>query len=164
MTDDVDSSASDRTESLLALLDDVRRVVETARSMPMSSSALVNRAEVLDLVAAAREAVPDQVAAADRIVADAEAVLERGRQEAQRILADAQARAEDLVAEHEITTASQHRAAEIEAAAKARADQLEADADEYCDSRLAQFETDLGAIQQQVEAGRARLAARRQSR
>lgn len=155
---------ADPAEPLLALLDDLRSLIEHARNMPMSASAIVNRAEVLDLVAAAREAVPDQVAAADQIVADAEAVLARGRAEAASIVADARSKAEDLVSDHAITEVAQRKAADMVAEAKAKADKLEADADEYCDSRLAQFETDLAAITNQVAAGRARLAARRSER
>lgn len=155
---------ADPGEPLLALLGDLRHLVETARTMPMSASALLNRAEVLDLIDAAREAVPDQVAAADQIVADAEAVLQRGRAEAADIVARARTKAEDMTTEHEIANAARAKAQEIIAEASARAAKLEADADEYCDSRLGQFETDLGAISQQVAAGRARLAARRSAR
>lgn len=158
------SRREDRSAALLGLLDDVTHLVETARAMPMSASVLVNKAEVLDLVAAAREAVPDQVAAADRVVAEAEAVLARARTEAEQIISDAHAEAERLVSDHEITEGARKESAEIIAQATARAAKLEADADDYCDSRLAQFETDLAAVSQQVAAGRARLAARRSAR
>lgn len=155
---------SPEAAALLGLLDDLRTLVETARAMPMSASVLLNKAEVLDLVAAAREAVPDQVAAADRVVAEAEAVLSGARAESAQVLAAARAEAAELVAEHPITAAAHERAADIVAAAEEKAARLEADADAYCDSRLAQFETDLQAVAKQVEAGRARLAARRQPR
>ncbi len=156
MTEDT----SDRSAPLLAILDDVSSLVAAARAMPMSASVIVNRAEVLDLVAAARDAVPDQVAAADQIVADAESVLARAKAEADEVLAQARAEADRLVSAHEITEGAQTRAAEIVAAAEAKAVELEAGADDYCDARLAQFEVDLDAIKQQVLAGRARLAAR----
>lgn len=149
-----------RSDALLAILDDVGRVVESARPMPMSASVLVNKAEVLDLVAAAREAVPDQVAAADAIVAQAEGVLAEARAEADRLVAEARAEAARLTSEHEITQAARGSAEEILAAAQAQARDLERDADRYCDSRLAEFEADLAAIQQQAAAGRARLASR----
>lgn len=158
------STVSDRSAPLLAILDDVALVVQSARAMPMSASVIVNKAEVLDLVEAAREAVPDQVAAADQIVADAEAVRSRATAEAEQALADARIEAERIVSEHEITAAAHRRAEEIVAAAQARAAELEAGADDYCDSRLAQFEVDIDAVKQQVLAGRARLAARQGGR
>ena len=158
------STDPERQAPLLALLDDVADVVQGARAMPMSASVIVNRAEVLDLVAAARDAVPDQVAAADQIVSDAEAVLARAQAEAAQILADARADAERLVSDHEITQGAHGRAAEIVAAAQSKAAELEAGADSYCDSRLAQFEVDIDAVRQQVLAGRARLAARQGGR
>lgn len=153
--------AEDPAAGLLALLDDLRDVVEQARAMPMSASVLVNKAEVVDLIAAVREAVPDQVAAADRIVAEAEGVLARSTAEGSEILSSAQIEADRLVSAHEVTRLATERAAEIVAAAQDRAAKLEADADDYCDSRLAQFEVDLEAVTKQVAAGRARLAARR---
>lgn len=155
--------AEGQTEGLLVLLEDLRSVVEQARAMPMSASVLVNKAEVLDLIGAAREAVPDQVAAADRIVAEAESVLARSQAEAAQAVASAAVEAERLVSEHELTRLAEARAADIIAAADAKAARLEADADDYCDSRLSQFEVDLEAVAKQVAAGRARLAARRGS-
>lgn len=149
-----------RAAPLLGILDEAAALVRDARAMPMSASVLVNRAELLDLVAAARDAVPDQVEAADRIVADAEAVLTRARDEADEALEHARAEAERLVADHEITARAHERAAEIVAAAEAKAKELREGADDYCDRRLAQFEVDLDGVRQQVQAGRARLAAR----
>ncbi|WP_234417715.1 MULTISPECIES: hypothetical protein [Miniimonas] len=157
------SASDDRSAPLLGLLDDVATLLEHARAMPMSASVLVNKAEVLDLLAAAREAVPDQVAAADQVVAEAEKVLTRARAEAEAIVADARLRAEKLVDEHELTEGARTRAAEIVARAEQRAAELEAGADDYADSRLAQLETDLDAVKQQVLAGRARLAGRKSS-
>ncbi|GMA30851.1 hypothetical protein [Litorihabitans aurantiacus] len=158
------TNSADPSAPLLGLLDDVATLVSGARAMPMSASVMVNRAEVLDLVAAARDAVPDQVAAADQIVTDAEAVLSRAKDEAAQLVAKARAEAEELVSEHEITQGAHARAAEIEAAAQARVVELEAGADSYCDARLAQFEVDIDAVKQQVLAGRARLAARQGGR
>lgn len=154
----------DASAALLGLLDDLARVVSGARPMPMSASVLVNKAEVLDLIAAAREAVPDQVAAADLVVAQAQEVLARAHTEADGLRQEAREEAARLVSEHQITAEAREQAAEIVSQATDKAAQLEADADEYCDSRLAQFETDLGAVSQQVAAGRARLAARRSGR
>lgn len=96
------NSGANQGEALLAILDDITRQVQHARAVPMSASAMVNRAELLDLVAAAREAVPDQVAAADRIVAEAEGVRSHAVHEGEEIVAQAHAKAADLVAEHAI--------------------------------------------------------------
>lgn len=154
------NSGANQGEALLAILDDITRQVQHARAVPMSASAMVNRAELLDLVAAAREAVPDQVAAADRIVAEAEGVRSHAVHEGEEIVAQAHAKAADLVAEHAIVGEAKGRAAEIVAAAEEEAKGLRADSDRYADQRLAEMESDLDAALNQVRAGRARLAGR----
>jgi len=77
-------------DSLLAILDQLHELVTSARAMPMSASALVNRAEVLDLLTSARDVVPNQINEADRLMADADALLDGARAEAGEILARAQ--------------------------------------------------------------------------
>lgn len=151
-------------ESLIAILDELTDLVSSARAMPMSASALINRAEVLDLIESAKSVLPTQISQADTLIADADAVLERARREAAKILEKAHARAEQLVSEEAVVAAAQQRADEILAAAREQAEQLAIEADDYCDRQLAQFEIDLGAITNQVAAGRARLVERARGR
>jgi len=143
-------------ESLVAILDELTDLVTSARAMPMSASALVNRAEVLELIESAKAVLPSQISQADTLIADADAVLDRARREAAKILEKARARAEHLVSEQAVVHAAEQRAEEIVAAAR--------EADDYCDRQLAQFEIDLGAITNQVAAGRARLVERARGR
>lgn len=86
-------------ESLVAILDELTDLVAGARAMPMSASALINRAEVLELIESAKAVLPSQISQADTLVADADAVLDRARREAAKILEKARARADHLVSE-----------------------------------------------------------------
>lgn len=149
-----------RPEGLTGVLDALEQAVEQARAMPMSSSVLVNRAELLDLLAQARSILPGQLARADDVLADADAVLAAGRHEAEGIVEAARERAAELVGEQEVVRAAQRRAEEIVAEAEQVAAGLRRDADDYCDRRLADFEIDLGKVLAQVQAGRAKLAGR----
>lgn len=151
-------------ESLVAILDELSDLVAGARAMPMSASALINRAEVLELIESAKAVLPSQISQADTLVADADAVLERARREAAKILEKAHARAERLVSEEAVVAIANQRAEEIIAAARDRGEELAREADDYCDKQLAQFEIDLGAITNQVAAGRQRLIERARSR
>lgn len=165
MTDQptTDRPAADQPEDgadLLSILDELGELIARARPMPMSASVLVNKAEALELLAAARTVVPQEIHAADDIVADADAVLERARTRAAEIVAAAETTAEGLVAAERVTVLAQERAEQIVGDAEAAATKLAADADDYCDRQLAQFEIDLGAVTTQVQAGRAALAAR----
>ena len=67
-----------------------------------------------------------------------------------------QTRADELRSQ----AAAEARATAIIARGETAAKTLMRDADDYCDRRLADFEIDLGRINAQVTAGRAKLAAR----
>lgn len=149
-----------RPEGLTGVLDALEQVVGQARAMPMSSSVLVNRAELLDLLEQARSILPAQLAQADEVLADADAVLQDRQREAEEIVEAARERAAELVGEQEVVRAARRRAEEILAEAERTAAGLRRDADDYCDRRLADFEIDLGRVLAQVQAGRAKLAGR----
>ncbi len=148
------------TGRLNEVLDEIEEVVVAARAMPMSTSALVGREQLLSLVEQARAALPDQIAHADQVLADADRVLADAHSRAQEIVEAARQRAERLVSTDQIVREAQVRAAEIVADATGQAEDMRRDADDYCDRRLADFEIDLGRIVGQVQAGRAKLAGR----
>lgn len=153
-------AADDRVESLTAVLDALEHAVGTARAMPMSASVLVSRAELLDLVAQAREALPAQLGRADEVLSAADAERAAARADAERIEAAARRRAAELVEHESVVAQAVERAAEIVREAEETARGLRRDADDYCDRRLADFEIDLGKVLSQVQAGRAKLADR----
>ncbi len=160
---DPETGAQEHAEdgaSLLSILEELTELVRHAKSMPMSASVLVNRAEALELLDAARAVVPREIQTADAVVADAGAMVERAQQRADQILEDARARAEHLASKEGVVALATERAEQIVADAEARAAKLAADANDYCDRKMAQFEIDLGAIAAQVKAGREALAAR----
>ena len=151
---------SERTDSLIGVLDALEQALTTARPMPMSSSVLVSRAELLALVQQARESMPAEIGDAERVLAEADAARESARQEGERFEAAARRRAAELVGEQSVVAQAEQRAAEIVAAAEQKAAELRREADDYCDRRLADFEIDLGKVLAQVQAGRAKLAQR----
>jgi cell division septum initiation protein DivIVA len=142
-------------------LDELVRLVEDARAMPMSASALVNRAEVLELLAELGQLMPEQLDQADLLLADREAVVEQGRAEAARLVALAEAEHDRLVEETEVVRAARERAQIVENDAKAEAERLLAEADDYVDRKLGEFEIALDKLAAQVRRGGEHLAARR---
>ncbi|MHB1490698.1 MAG: hypothetical protein ACYCTH_09405, partial [Cellulomonas sp.] len=97
---------------------------------------------------------------ADDVLAAADAAQAAATAQAEQVLAAARARAAELVAREQVVYAAEERAAQIVAEAGATAAELRREADDYCDRRLADFEIDLGRVVAQVQAGRAKLAAR----
>ncbi|GIG27600.1 hypothetical protein [Cellulomonas marina] len=149
-----------RPEGLTGVLDALATAVRSARAMPMSSSVLVNRAELLDLVEQALEILPAQLSQADAVLARADAARDEARAEADALLARAREQAAELVSEERVVLEARAEAARIVAAAEATAEGLRRDADDWCDRRLADFEIDLGRVLSQVQAGRTKLADR----
>lgn len=168
----------DPQAGLTGILEALEQTIAQARTVPMSSSVLVNRAEVLDLLDQAYAVLPaqlneaDQVlAAADEVRATADAALAAAQEQAEQVMAAAQdraervitaarARADELVGSEQLAVAAGVRAQEIIAEAQRTAESIRREADTYCDGRLAALETELGAVLAQVQAGRAALAER----
>lgn len=151
---------TERAAGITGILDALEQAVEAARGMPMSSSVLVSRAELLDLVAQARAALPSQLTRADQLLSSADDVVARSQTEAEQLLAEARRRAAEMVSEEQIVVAAQARATAIVAEAERVAEGLRREADDYADRRLADFEIDLGRLLAQIQAGRAKLAGR----
>jgi hypothetical protein len=151
---------SAREENVTGVLDALEAAVQAARAMPMSSSVLVSRAELLELVDQARAALPTQLRRADDVLAAADAERAAARADAERIEAAARRRAAELAEQESVVALATERAAEIVREAEETARDLRRDADDYCDRRLADFEIDLGKVLSQVQAGRAKLAGR----
>ncbi|BDZ43107.1 hypothetical protein GCM10025865_24060 [Paraoerskovia sediminicola] len=145
------------------LMDDLARLLDTARPMPMSSSVLVHRPEAQALVEKLRAELTEQLAHADAVLASAEATIEEAERKADELVAAARARAFALVQRESVVVQAQERADEIVRAADDDARRRRAEADDYCDQRLSGFEIDLGKMLAQVHAGRARLAEPREA-
>lgn len=141
-------------------LAEIRQVVEGARSMPMSASAVVNRAELLGLLDELQGTIASELTDAERVVADRDSVLEAGRQQAHQILADARNEREHVISDTEVFRVAKREADEVLAHARAESEELRKETDEYVDAKLANFEITLERTMEAVKRGRERLAGR----
>ena len=57
------------------LLEELQKTIENARSMPMSASAVINRGEVLELIARIEEAFPAAFEQSDKVFAERDAMM-----------------------------------------------------------------------------------------
>jgi ElaB/YqjD/DUF883 family membrane-anchored ribosome-binding protein len=144
-------------------LNELTATVRSAKAMPMSGSCLVKRAEMLDILERMRKALPANLHDAQALLSDREAVLAEAREQAEHILAGARAEREQLIEASEILVAARQRAGEVATEAQAKSTRLLADADQYVDRKLAEFEVFLGELSSQVNNGRMRLTARRET-
>jgi cell division septum initiation protein DivIVA len=142
-------------------LDEIAAAVANARSMPMSASCVVNRAELLAMLDEVSAALPDSLAQAEEMLGDRERTVGEARAEAQRIVEQAHAERGRLVTETAVARQSKDEAERILAEARREADEIRAEADDYVDSKLANFEVVLTKTIGSVDRGREKLLGRR---
>ncbi|MCQ0023510.1 cell division initiation protein [Streptomyces somaliensis DSM 40738] len=141
-------------------LDDIVEAVGSARSMPMSASCVVNRAELLAMLEEVRQALPGSLAQARELIGGREQMVEEARREAERIIAAAHAERGSLISDSEVTRRSREEADRILREARREAEEIRAEADDYVDSKLANFEVVLTKTIGSVDRGREKLLGR----
>lgn len=141
-------------------LDEIVDTVGNARSMPMSASCVVNRAELLALLEEVREALPTSLAQAQEMLGGHEQLAEQARQEADRIVGAAHAERSTLISETAVARRAQEEADRILSEARRDAEEVRAEADDYVDSKLANFEVVLTKTIGSVDRGREKLLGR----
>ena len=121
---------------LYETVDELTTVIENARSVPMSSSCMVPRDHVLDLLDDLRESLPEDVQAAGAIVEQRTEILQQAQAEAERLTGRTRADSEQLLTQarrqrDEIVGTARRQRDELIAAAQADAEQilLEAEAE-----------------------------------
>ncbi len=137
-----------------ARMRDLRVAIEGARSVPMSASVMINRAEYLDLLGALERAIDLTLSQASEVVGDREAMLAEGVTQAEEIVRAAEAEREALVSDTDVYRLAVMRASEITDAAERDARELRAETDQYVEEKLANFELALEHTLEQVRTGR----------
>ncbi|AUG79841.1 hypothetical protein CFP65_5130 [Kitasatospora sp. MMS16-BH015] len=138
-------------------LDAIVAAVENARSMPMSASCVVNRAELVGLLQSLREALPAELAHAQSVMADHEQVVADAQAQADQIIQGAHSERGSLISDTEVVRRAQAEADRILAEARAEVETKRAEADDYVDSKLANFEVVLTKTLGAVGRGRTKL-------
>jgi cell division septum initiation protein DivIVA len=138
----------------------VRRVVEVvtnAKSVPLSSSVMITKDEVLELLEDALERLPDELRQARWMLKEREEFLAKVAREGDDILEQARIRAERMVERQEIVREARHTAQRLMDEARDEARRLRMEAEDYCDQKLAAFEIVLERTLKTARAGREKL-------
>jgi F0F1-type ATP synthase membrane subunit b/b' len=146
----------DIAEELAAVIEEIR----AAKPVPFSTSAMVNRKDLVERLADVRDNIPLEIKRAAGVVADRQDVLAQSREEAEAILRAARVERDELLARTEIVRAASHEADRIIQDAKKRARQIRMEAEDYVDAKLANFEIVLQKILAAVARGRESLRGR----
>jgi vacuolar-type H+-ATPase subunit H len=158
---------------LAARLQQLEDLVRDAKSMPLSSSALVNREEVLDLILEMKGALPDEIRQARWVVKDREELLAKARRDAEAIVEDARQEQLRMASREAVVQKANEESERILSEAGDDARRLRLESEDYVDAKLAQLEHALHKILEdmlasndsltkvidQVQAGRDKLRA-----
>ena len=127
---------------LYETVDELTTVIENARSVPMSSSCMVPRDHLLDLLDDLRESLPEDVRAAGAIVEQRTEILQQAQAEAERLTGRTRGETDQLL------SSARHSREEILGTARRQRDEL-----------LAQAQTDADEIILTAEHQAERLLA-----
>lgn len=141
------------------LLDRVAELIEQARPMPLSTSVVINKDETLELLEEARVRLPEELRAARWLLKEREEFLARVQREGDDILDEARGQAERMVQRTEVVKAAEQRARQLVDDAEAQARQIRHQVEDFCDQKLAGFQSALDKISQAVDSGREKLQA-----
>jgi F0F1-type ATP synthase membrane subunit b/b' len=158
---------------ITARLTTLDEMVREAKAMPLSSSVLVNRDEVLDLITEMQESLPEEIKQARWIVKDREDLLDKARADAEGIVEQARGEQSKMARQEAVVARAAEEAERMLADAEQQARAMRREAEEYVDAKLAQFEISLRRILEesqessralaktldQVEVGREKLRA-----
>ncbi len=160
MTDQyLDVEESDQDLSAEAVIVQVLEIIAGAKSMPLSSSVIVSRDEVVGLLHAALDRLPDELRQARWLLREREEFLAERAREAEALMEEVRVQAERMVSRTEIVRQSNQVAQRILDDANEESRRMRHEAEDYCDQKLAGMEIVLERIVRTVQAGRAKLQA-----
>ena len=140
------------------LLRRVAEIINNAKSMPLSSSVLLNnKDEVLELLEEALERLPTELRQARWMLKERQEFLARVQHEGDEILDMARSQAARMVQKTDIVQEAQRVAQRTVDESRQEARRLRNEAEDYCDQKLAAFEIVLERTMKTVQAGREKL-------
>ena len=142
---------------LIERIDELQVLIEEAKSVPFSSSAVVDRDEFLELLTQLKQEVPDEIRQARWMSRDRDELLGRARKEAERILSEAREQRDRLLSRTEIMHTAEREAEKLIDEAKEAGTKMRLEAEDYIDQKLAAFEILLNKTLGTVTRGRQQL-------
>jgi uncharacterized protein (DUF1778 family) len=133
--------------------------IATARTIPLSSSPMINRDEILQLLDEANTRLPEELRQARWLLKERTEFLAKTRREADDILDAARAQAERMVQRTEVVRAAEQRARQVLESADTESRRMKRETEDFCDRHLARFEIVLDKVSKTVAQGRERLNA-----
>jgi cell division septum initiation protein DivIVA len=138
-------------------LEEAIEILAEARPLPMSTTVKVSRDELLHILEQAQEQLPEEVRAARWLLKEREEFVARARREHQALIDEGRAQVSRMVERQQVVKDAEVRARQILDDAQAEANTMKRQVEEFCDRKLARFESVLVQTTETVQKGRQRL-------
>jgi len=142
-------------EDILDTVDDLIVHLHEAKTMPLSSNALVDREVFLTKLETLRASLPDELRAARWMVREREAFISRTNEKSREIVDNARAEADALVSESNIVKEAVEEANILVRRAEGDARRLRLEAEDDVERKLQKMEHLLGELTSRVQDARA---------
>ncbi len=139
-------------------LQQLDELIQDAKSMPLSSSVLVNKDEVLEMLQQMQEDLPEEIKQARWIVKDREELLAKARTEGDKLIEQAREEQLRMARKEEVLARANAEGERILTEADEKARAMIEEAEDYVDAKLAQFEIALRKILEDGQAANKALA------
>jgi F0F1-type ATP synthase membrane subunit b/b' len=143
---------------LAGRLAQLEEIVREAKSMPLSSSVLISRDEVLEMLREMQEELPEEIKQARWVVKDREELLAKARAEGDRIVELAHEEQRRMALKDAVARRAEEEAAQMLQDAEDKTTDMRREAEDYVDAKLAQFEIALRKILEDAQATARSLA------
>ena len=143
---------------LAGRLAQLEQIVQDAKSMPLSSSVLISRDEVLEMLHEMQESLPEEIKQARWVVKDREELLAKARAEGDRIIEQAHEDQRRMSMKDAVAKRAQEESARMLQEAEDTTVGMRREAEDYVDAKLAAFEIALRKILEDAQATARSLA------
>jgi vacuolar-type H+-ATPase subunit H len=142
---------------ILQLLDRLESLVSTGTRLPLTSRALVDEQEFVDILDEIRAAIPEEVRQAKRLSQEKDKVILQAQSEADKIINAARDEATRILQEDHLIRAAREQADAYVQEAIQRAEEVRRGADEYALAALDGLEDQLTRLIATVRKGKSTL-------
>lgn len=146
---------------LLTTVEELIAAVEGARSVPLSANVMLDREQFLEMLQRLHDELPDELRASRWMVREREAFVRRTNEKARELLDEAKRTAAEMTSESYIVREAVEEANKLVANAESEGRRIRLEAEDHAESRLAEAETVLGELLQEVRQARGALHAAR---
>ncbi len=144
--------------SIYSLLNRMELMVQSAKTLPLSTSIVLNRENLLTLIAALQEQLPDAIKQAHYIVQEQNSIMKEAKQAANDYIRRAELKAATLIDENKITQEAQEKAQEIVNKAKMHADELHDYSVSYVEGLLSNVENNFKDVLEVIRHNKEELS------